>query len=352
MIISIVGARPNFVKLASVDTALAIRSIPHQVIHTGQHFDREMSSDLFADFGIRLPDENLEIGGGSPSLQTARILEKLSPLLERRHPSWVVVYGDVTSTVAAALAARQGGFRLAHVEAGFRSFDRSMPEEINRVLVDHLSDLCLAPHEIAADNLRAERITEDRIAIVGSTPLDVLKKLEPELSLPELPELPRDGLFGICTLHRPGNVDDPGVFQSILDGVTALSSRIPLLFPVHPRTRKKLEGMNLPSTLILLPPLGYRKFLGLARHAKLIVTDSGGLQEEAAYLGVPTLIVRDNTERPYIIASGIARLAGISGERIAAMGADLLRAGIRAPYRDSWTDGHAGERIAELLSRR
>jgi UDP-N-acetylglucosamine 2-epimerase (non-hydrolysing) len=348
--VSIVGTRPNFVKLLPVDNVMAARGIRHVVIHTGQHFDPEMFADFTASLGMRLPDVNLEIGGVGPAEQVARILQALPSLLAEYAPRWVIVYGDVTSTLAGALAARYAGLPLAHVESGFRSFDRAMPEEINRILVDQLSDLCLAPAELAADNLVREGIPRERIRTVGSTAIDILVQTLAGLDAAANSEVKPPKPYAIMTLHRPGNVDDDVRLRALIEAAAEVSRIVPLRFPVHPRTAERIRsaGIGLPPTIHISKPLGYREFLVAIRGARLVITDSGGLQEETAYLGVPALIMRANTERPYLFSPSM-RLVGTDPSGIARHAAELLATERPASFRDSLMDGRASERVVDAL---
>jgi UDP-N-acetylglucosamine 2-epimerase (non-hydrolysing) len=356
--VSIVGTRPNFVKVLPVERAMSARGIRHIIVHTGQHFDPEMFRDFTASLGMRLPDVNLEIGGVSQEEQVARILQALPPVLSALAPQWVIVYGDVTSTLAGALAARYSGLPVAHVESGFRSFDRTMPEEINRVLVDHLSDICLAPADLAAENLSREGVPAERVRTVGSTAIDILVQTMATLDPERGPVAAGDSSaaradsepYAVMTLHRPGNVDDNERLIELIEAAARVSRIVPVRFPVHPRTADRIRsaGITLPPAIQISKPLGYRKFLIAIRDARLVITDSGGLQEETAYLGVPALIMRSNTERPYLLSRSM-RLIGADPSEIVRHAEELLELKKPTPFRDQWMDGRASERVVEAL---
>jgi UDP-N-acetylglucosamine 2-epimerase (non-hydrolysing) len=349
----VVGARPNFVKLAPVVAALR-RRLPaarHTLIHTGQHYDRALSEAFVEELGLPAPDHSLGVGSGTNSQQTARALGRLAPVLEHERPDVVFVGGDVNSTLATALAAAQLGLRLAHVESGLRSFDRTMPEELNRVLTDHAADDLFVHCADAVANLRREGIPEDRIGFVGNTMIDSLVAMEARFrgagAAARLGHAP--GGYLLVTLHRPALVDGP----LILDAMRALervARELPVVFPVHPRTRRALAGYDFGPGLQLLEPLGYTDFLSLEADAAAVLTDSGGIQEETTYLGVPCFTLRDNTERPITISAGTNTLLGLDPARIA----DVLSA-LDGPPRPAarpplW-DGRAAERIADATER-
>lgn len=354
----IVGARPNFMKLAPVYLAGQGRPDVRQVIvHTGQHYDRNMSDRFFEELGIPMPDENLEVGSGSHAAQTANIMLRFEPVLERHRPDWLVVYGDVNSTVACALVAAKMGIRIAHVEAGLRSRDRTMPEEINRLLTDQLADLLLTPSRDGDENLLAEGIPSERILFVGNVMVDTLLRLRQaarNLGMPEQLGL-AGAAYAFVTLHRPSNVDDAVTLGEILAGLEDLASRMPVLFAIHPRTRDRMQRFDLEGvapSVRLLDPLGYLETISLVDGAALVITDSGGLQEETTTLGVPCLTVRPNTERPVTVTEGTNRLVrstrGALGEAIAEL-LDESRIGTAARRPERW-DGRAGERIIAALA--
>jgi UDP-N-acetylglucosamine 2-epimerase (non-hydrolysing) len=356
-ILHIVGARPNFMKAAPLFRVLAAKPdrFEQALVHTGQHYDAAMSDVFFRDLDIPPPDFNLEVGSGSHAQQTAQIMSKFEPVLLEYKPDWEVVPADVNSTIACALVAVKLGFRVAHVEAGLRSWDRSMPEEINRILTDQLSDLLLTPSAEAQVNLEREGIDASRIHFVGNIMIDSLVRLLPraELNWPTLAGslALESGGFILATLHRPSNVDDPATLLQILNALNELAASHVVLFPVHPRTRQRIAGIagfEPRPNLRLIDPQGYMDFLALQRHAKLVVTDSGGVQEETTYLGVPCLTARPNTERPVTITHGTNSLvASETGALIeAAQGKLATRVASQPP--PLW-DGQTAVRIADLL---
>ena len=342
-------------KLEPVAAALGRRSgVRHVIVHTGQHYDPEMSDAIFRDLGLPRPDVDLEVGSASHAQQTATIMQRFESVLIEADPDLVLVYGDVNSTVAAALVAAKLGVRVGHVEAGLRSRDWSMPEEINRVVTDRLSDLLFAPSRDAVANLLAEGVPAERIHFVGNVMIDSLVRLLPDARRRE----PWKGLgvsergYVLVTLHRPSNVDDPGTFREILGALEDLANCHPVLFPVHPRTRARMAG--LPWTprgagVHLLDPVSYIDMLGLTAGAGLVVTDSGGVQEETSFLGVPCLTVRPNTERPITCAEGTNRL--VRSERAAILAAADQHWGRFAggPCAIERWDGHTGDRIARVV---
>jgi len=354
------GARPNFMKIAPLVEAFRRKpGAQSYLVHTGQHYDEKMSRLFFDELGIPKPDVNLEVGSCSHAVQTAEVMKRLEPVFLEQEPDWVVVVGDVNSTLAAALTAVKLGIRVAHVEAGLRSFDRAMPEEINRILTDAVSDLLFVTEPSGVENLRREGIAADRIHLVGNVMIDTLMKSRARAAdssiLKEL-SLSRGG-YAAVTLHRPSNVDDASVFGSILDAFAVIAKDMPLIFPIHPRSRKNLDSPDLSGklasipNLLLVDPLGYLDFVKLMSDAALVLTDSGGIQEETTILGVPCITLRENTERPITITQGTNRLAGSSSEGILGAYRDV-RGGPRSAARppDLW-DGHAAERIVETLTR-
>ncbi|MGV1050276.1 MAG: non-hydrolyzing UDP-N-acetylglucosamine 2-epimerase, partial [Solirubrobacterales bacterium] len=308
-ILYVVGTRPNFVKTAPVIGALRER-LPdgrHTIVHTGQHYDRLMSEVFLEELGVPAPDHMLEVGSGSHAVQTARTMERLEPVLEQERPDLVIVPGDVNSTLAAALTAVKMGIRVAHVESGLRSFDMTMPEEVNRIVADRFSEYLFLHSEEAIENLRAEGIAEARMHFVGNTMIDTLVALEERFrgagAAGRLGVEP--GSYALVTLHRPALVDGP-LLPAAVAQLAALARRMPVVFPVHPRTRKMMEGAGGAEApgLLLSEPLGYIDFLSLLADAGAVLTDSGGIQEETTYLGVPCFTLRDNTERPVTIRAG------------------------------------------------
>lgn len=349
----IVGARPNFVKAAPVHRALSKHThIQQSIVHTGQHYDANMSDVFFRQLAIPEPDVNLQVGSGSHAHQTARIMSRLDEVFQQRRPDLVLVYGDVNSTVAAALVCSKLGIRIGHVEAGLRSFDRGMPEEINRVLTDQLSDLLFTPSSDGNDNLRKEGIPEHRIHLVGNVMIDTLVTMLP-LARQSLPaSLPKR--FALVTLHRPSNVDDLPWLSNMLRTLAKLSEKMEILFPVHPRTRQALLGTDVnvgnSSNIRLLDPMPYLEFLGLQTQAHIVITDSGGIQEETTYLGVPCFTVRENTERPVTITSGSNTLVGRDLQRLEHEVQRVLSGAWTNGKRPALWDGHAAERIAAVVS--
>lgn len=351
-VISVVGARPNFIKLAPVHRELIRRAgVEHIIVHTGQHYDNGMSHVFFSDLELPPPQHNLGVGSGSHGKQTAAILERCEPVFEEFAPDWVLVYGDVNSTVAGALAAVKLGIKVAHVEAGLRSRDRRMPEEHNRIVTDHLADMLFAPSPDAVENLLCEGISRDRINFVGNVMIDALVAALPaarRVNAAKRRGLPAGG-FALVTLHRPSNVDDPNTFAELLGALSTIASRFPVLFPLHPRSRRRLEEQRLAPQLEgvdLVDPVSYVEMLSLVDSARLVVTDSGGLQEETTFLGIPCFTVRPNTERPITILRGTNQLVADAQSLVAAV---LNGVGPRRPTAIERWDGRAGERIAAAL---
>lgn len=360
-VINIVGARPNFMKVAPLVEAMKRREqeFAPLVVHTGQHYDQLMSDAFLRDLELPVPDFCLEVGSASQAAQTAAIMQKFEPVLLSEQPDWVVVVGDVNSTLACALVAVKLGVKVAHVEAGLRSHDRTMPEEINRLLTDQIADLLFTPSTDAGENLRAEGIPEERISFVGNIMIDSLAKYLRPARATGISE--RLGFantdFAVLTLHRPSNVDDYRTFSGILDALTEIARRVPIIFPVHPRTRKTIAELGLSdrikgvSGLRLIEPLGYLEFLGLYSDAKLVLTDSGGLQEETTFLGLPCLTLREKTERPITVELGTNLVVGTNPEKItsaalAVLDGSMVRSAHQIP--PLW-DGHTAERILNSL---
>jgi UDP-N-acetylglucosamine 2-epimerase (non-hydrolysing) len=340
-------------KAAPVHAALARRGVEQLLVHTGQHYDAAMSDVFFTELGLPEPDANLNVGSGSHTMQTAEVMKRIEPLLVEQRPDWVLVYGDVNSTVAAALVCAKLRIRIAHVEAGLRSFDRSMPEEVNRIVTDALSDLLLTPSADGDENLRSEGVAPSKIRRVGNVMIDTLVRLLPraEERWPKLAgELGLDRYL-LLTLHRPSNVDDPATLRPIVETLAELSTRIPVLFPVHPRTAEALRKMDVqtPPSFKLTEPLSYLDFTALQQHATAVITDSGGVQEETTFLGVPCLTMRPNTERPVTIAVGTNTLVGNDLTALRNAVDDILAGrGRRGAIPELW-DGRAAERIADVL---
>jgi UDP-N-acetylglucosamine 2-epimerase (non-hydrolysing) len=349
-IVCVAAARPNYMKVKPVMDALEARGAEVVLVHTGQHYDAAMNDVFFHELGIRPPDHVLGAGSGSHAVQTGRVMTAFEPLLAKLSPDVVVVVGDVNSTLACAVVTAKSGALLAHVEAGLRSRDWTMPEEINRVVTDRVSDYLLAPSPDAAGNLRREGYRDDQIHLVGNVMVDTLlanlgRALESDV-LGRLGLVP--GAYGVVTLHRPGNVDDQGTLRALLTALGDVARLCPLVLPVHPRARLPLESAGVPDGVRLIPPAGYLDFIALQASARIVLTDSGGVQEETTALGVPCLTLRDNTERPITIEQGTNRLAGRDPRRIAAAAAEVINGRMPRRVPDLW-DGRAGERIADVL---
>jgi UDP-N-acetylglucosamine 2-epimerase (non-hydrolysing) len=327
------------------------------LVHTGQHYDANMSDVFFHDLEIPEPDINLGVGSGSHAQQTAQILSQLEPVLLEYRPDLVLVYGDVNSTVAAALVCAKLLIPVGHVEAGLRSFDRTMPEEINRVLTDQMADLLFTPSVDGDENLLREGVSPSKIHCVGNVMIDSLVRLLPVAEqstvLTHL-EL-QAGNYGLVTLHRPSNVDNPETLAAIMAALYEVSRELPIIFPLHPRTRQRLEAANnhYPGSRVqILDPLSYVDFLALQRLAKLVITDSGGIQEETTYLGVPCLTVRENTERPVTISIGTNVLVGQDGKRLRTEVGRIMAGDQKRGRVPPLWDGHAAERIAHVIMAR
>jgi UDP-N-acetylglucosamine 2-epimerase (non-hydrolysing) len=352
-LICVAGARPNFMKLAPLLRELMQEpAFSVVLVHTGQHYDDRLSGQFFRDLGMPSPDYQLEVGSGSHAAQTAEIMKRFEPVVVTERPDGVLVVGDGISTVACALVAKKLLTSVIHVEAGLRSFDRSMPEEINRVVTDSISDLFLITEESGRSNLLAEGIPAERIRLVGNLMIDSLRShLDRARDSDVFRRLGGEGEeFGLVTLHRPANVDNPQQFEAILGALEEISSELPLYFPVHPRTRQRLEaaGMRTESQLHLIEPLGYLDFLGLMSQAAVVLTDSGGIQEETTALGVPCLTVRENTERPVTVEQGTNLLAGTSREGILRAWRQIRKAPKSGRVPPLW-DGSAARRCREAL---
>jgi len=360
-IINVVGARPNFMKVAPMVAAMKKRPefLP-LVVHTGQHYDASMSDAFFGDLDLPEPDVHLGVGSGSHAVQTAAVMERFEPVVLKEKPDWVIVVGDVNSTIACALVCVKLGIKVAHVEAGLRSRDRSMPEEINRLLTDQIADLLFTPSSDADENLLAEGIPVERIKFVGNIMIDSLfenlerarqKQIKATLGLKE-----RE--YAVLTLHRPSNVDDRETFVSILSALEKISSSLPIVFPVHPRTRKTIAELGLgeriaaTENLRLIEPLGYLDFLNLYSTARLVLTDSGGIQEETTALGIPCLTLRENTERPITVEMGTNVIVGTDANKIVSEAMRVLNSSneIHLPPPPLW-DGHTADRILAVLQK-
>jgi UDP-N-acetylglucosamine 2-epimerase (non-hydrolysing) len=347
----VIGARPNLVKMAPVVRALQARlpEARHVLIHTGQHYDRRMSGEIMDELGLPEPDHMLGVGSASHAQQTARTMERIEPVLEAERPDVVIVPGDVNSTLAVTLVAAKLGLALAHLESGLRSFDRGMPEEINRIVADEFATHLFLHCDDAIENLRREGIEQERMHFVGNTMIDSLVDV-----MPRLPAAPAErfgvvpGDYLLVTLHRPALVDGP-LLGETLRRLGEVARRLPVLFPVHPRTRKMVKGAAIPPGLHLTEPLGYLEFLALERDAAAVLTDSGGVQEETTYLGVPCFTLRENTERPVTIRLGTNRLLGLEPARIAEIPGLLERRPAHPPQLPPRWDGKAAVRVADVL---
>lgn len=352
-IVHVVGARPNFMKVAPVHAALAARGTRQMLVHTGQHYDANMSDVFFSELGIPAPDVNLGVGSGSHAQQTAAIMSRFEHVVLKAKPDMVVVYGDVNSTMAATLVSAKLHVPVAHVEAGLRSFDQEMPEEINRRVTDVLAGLLFTPSEDANLHLESEGVPANRVHFVGNVMIDTLSRVI-DRACTRFDELrKRFSLqdYILVTLHRPSNVDDPGQLHRILSALNESSRELPALFPIHPRTRQRLgsELGNHPA-IQFIEPLGYVEFLALQRFATAVVTDSGGIQEETTWLGVPCLTLRENTERPVTITVGTNVLIGRDMERLRAELRKIIAGKAKVGDVPPLWDGKASERIADVLT--
>lgn len=360
----VVGARPNFMKMAPILRAFeAYSQVSTVLVHTGQHYDANLSDVFFEELEMKRPEISLDVGSGKHGAQTARVLERFESVLEQGPPAGgsydrVIVVGDVNSTMAAAIAAVKLGVRVAHVEAGLRSFDRTMPEEINRIVTDSISDMLFVSEPAGSENLRREGHPESNLHLVGNVMIDSLLRLLPKARSQDT--LARFKLkpaqYGVVTLHRPANVDAPAVLTQLIDVLVQTATRLPLVFPVHPRTSARIREFGLVERLesapgiIQLPPLGYLDFLALTSQAGLIVTDSGGLQEESTALGVPCLTMRPNTERPITISEGSSRLIGADPQELRRGISDILSGAYKVGRCPHLWDGRAAERIAAIVA--
>lgn len=359
-VINVVGARPNFMKVAPIVQAMKRREREFSplIIHTGQHYDLMMSDAFLRDLDLPQPDFDLQVGSASHAAQTAAVMERFEPVVLRENPDWVLVVGDVNSTLACALVCAKLGVKVGHVEAGLRSRDRSMPEEINRILTDQIGDLLFTPSEDANQNLKAEGIPDERIRLVGNIMIDslfqYLTRAKESTIRQDLELVDQD--YAVLTLHRPTNVDEPETFSRILDALEEICHSLPIIFPVHPRTKKTiselglLKRINSNINLRMIEPLGYLDFLGLYSHARLVMTDSGGLQEETTVLGIPCLTLRENTERPITVELGTNTIVGTDRDKITTAAFAALNGSIIGDRRvpPLW-DGHTADRILDAL---
>lgn len=392
-LLSVAGARPNFMKLAAISRAVEeynqthqkdVDLISHIIVHTGQHYDEKMSKSFFEELAIPKPDINLEVGSGSHAVQTAEIMRRFEPVLLAEQPDVMLVVGDVNSTIACALVAAKIEYPagsasrrpvIVHVEAGLRSFDPDMPEEINRILVDTLSDLLFVTEESGIKNLRNEGVDDAKVHIVGNVMIDTLQRHLEKARTSDVRQ--RYGLpahYGVVTLHRPSNVDSPETLRPLLTALHEIAQTTPLVFPIHPRTLKQVENFGLSSLLnwstypdsaktqspetalsdtssevYIVPPLGYLDFLHLVEKATLVITDSGGIQEETTYLKIPCMTLRKNTERPSTVTVGSNYLVGTKPEDILGTAATILNGTVKKCAVPQMWDGHAGARIVELI---
>jgi UDP-N-acetylglucosamine 2-epimerase (non-hydrolysing) len=361
-IINVVGARPNFMKIAPLMREYGRYSnLSPLLVHTGQHYDEKMSDLFFRELGIPEPDVNLEVGSASHAVQTAEIMKAFEPVVVEHRPDVVLVVGDVNSTIACGLVAVKLGVKLVHVEAGLRSGDRSMPEEINRILTDSISDLLFCTERAGVDNLVAEGVAPEKIHLVGHVMIDtLLQHLERAQDSGILDSLREQGClngdaFAVLTLHRPSNVDDPAIFSQILDALDVIQRDMPIFFPVHPRTRKNIAALGLQArvdslaNLHLLDPIGYLDFLKLQSSARIVLTDSGGIQEETTALKIPCLTLRENTERPVTAEIGSNQIVGTDPTRIVEAYRRVFSGQWREPQVPPLWDGRAAERIVRVL---
>jgi UDP-N-acetylglucosamine 2-epimerase (non-hydrolysing) len=359
VVLCVVGARPNFVKIAPVMTAIAQDGrLTAKLVHTGQHYDPDMNDQFFIDLGIPRPDVNLAVGSSSHAVQTGEVMIRFEPALDQIRPNLVLVVGDVNSTLATSLVAVKKGIAVAHVEAGLRSFDRTMPEEINRILTDQISDYLFVTEREAVANLQREGVATDKVHFVGNVMIDALRQCLPRAASPET-TLAASGIkvppsYAVATLHRPSNVDDPGILTRLLEVFERIGRDLPIIFPIHPRTRARIEAAGLAdklrsASILAVAPVSYLGMLGLLGRAALVLTDSGGLQEETTALGVPCFTLRANTERPITVAQGTSTIVGNDPQRILAAFHDLQQTGGKKGRQPELWDGRAAERIAAIL---
>jgi len=360
-ILNVVGARPNLMKMAPLVEEMQRHPNIHQtLLHTGQHYDAKMSQIFFDQLGLPQPDIYLGIGSGSHAEQTARVMLAFEQALLEHQPDLVIVVGDVNSTLACTITAAKLQVPVAHVEAGLRSFDRTMPEEVNRLVTDVLSDLLFTTSPDADENLQREGIPPEKIFLVGNVMIDTLFKHRARAEALDMPAQfnLKSGQYALLTLHRPSNVDEPGVLKGLLAALSAIQQEIPILFPAHPRTLRRIEEFGLQAKLDAAPhlrliePLGYLEFLNLMMHARLVLTDSGGIQEETTILGIPCLTLRENTERPITITEGTNELVGVDPQRIVTAAGRILAGQHKAGHLPRLWDGHAAERIIAILQQR
>ena len=364
-IICIVGARPNFMKIAPIMVALKEfgPALEVTLVHTGQHYDVAMNEQYFQALGIPSPDINLEVGSGSHAVQTAEVMCRFEAALEGKNPTAILVVGDVNSTIACALVATKKGIPVIHVEAGLRSFDRAMPEEINRVLTDQISDMLFTTEPSGRDNLLREGVADKRIHFVGNVMIDTLRhNLARAISTSTIvSDAGRPGFvndekkYVVVTMHRPSNVDDEAILGSLINTVVTISKQLPVILPLHPRTKSMIDKFGFGKLLdtpdiLLLPPMGYLEMLGLMKDAKVVLTDSGGIQEETTALGVPCITLRNNTERPITVEEGTNTIAGQDSQTILTIFNEVMRNGGKGGRIPQYWDGRASNRIADVIA--
>ena len=343
----VAGARPNFMKIAPIASELDRLGINNTLVHTGQHYDQSMSDNFFEELNIKAPDFNLNVGSDTHARQTAKIMEAFEPIVTELKPSLLVVVGDVNSTLATALTAIKLGIKVAHVEAGLRSFDKTMPEEINRIVVDHISDILYAPSRDGVINLQNEGLI-DKSELVGNVMVDTLTQhLESARNRPIVSKM-ADGNYGLLTLHRPSNVDDKKVLTNLIETVSEISKTLKIIFPCHPRTKDKIREFDLPTTFKVIDPVSYLDSIALQASAKVVLTDSGGMQEESTILGVPCLTLRNNTERPITVTEGTNFIVGNDKSKILSTFFDVINKDFKATMPYMW-DGQASKRIVLSL---
>lgn len=363
-VIIVAGARPNFMKIAPLirvierhnrEAARGHPKINYKLVHTGQHYDIGMSEVFFRDFNLPLPDINMEVGSASHAVQTANVMIRFEQVCMEEKPEWVLVVGDVNSTMACTLVATKMGIQVGHVEAGLRSYDRKMPEEINRIVTDALADLLFTPSRDATDNLIKEGISRGKIKLVGNIMIDSLEMLRDNIESQKTflaLGLKARG-YGVVTMHRPSNVDDPAVLKEICSVLKEITGNVPLVFPIHPRTRQKMEKHHLLSlleksrNLLVLEPLNYISFMNLVFNSGFVITDSGGIQEETSYIGIPCLTIRENTERPITITHGTNQLCELG--QVLSKTQDILRGQVQSRKNIELWDGKTAERIVKIL---
>jgi len=354
-LLHVVGARPNFMKAAPVIDALKRADAGTQILlHTGQHYDENMSRIFFDELGLPAPDANLEVGSASHAVQTAEIMIRIEQYLSEQKPDLVIVYGDINSTVAATLTCTKIGIPVAHVEAGLRSFDRNMPEEINRLVTDQIANYLFTPSPDGDEHLLREGVASDKIFLVGNVMFGTLVRLLPKAkqrNVRKTLELPEQ--YGLITLHRPSNVDEPDSLVEIMTTLNEIGEDLALVFPIHPRTRKRLQDMDFKTPNIqFIDPQGYLDFVALQSEATVVITDSGGIQEETTYMGIPCLTVRENTERPITITVGTNTLIGKDMQKLKQSVQDIINGRYKVGKNPDLWDGKASDRIADVIVNR